>query len=146
MLVELDSDGKLRPNSIAGGECLKLFVLDANVADDIPLQELDGPDSGKLLVLSWGGTYGACLSAARKARAGGVSVTHCHLRYISPFPKNLGEILESFDAVMIPELNMGQLAMIIRAEYGIETVRYNKVQGKPFSVGELVGKIEELLS
>jgi 2-oxoglutarate ferredoxin oxidoreductase subunit alpha len=118
----------------------------ANIADDIPLQQLDGPDSGKLLVLSWGGPYGACLSASRKARAAGASVSHCHLRYLNPFPKNLGQIFERFDAVLVPELNMGQLAMMIRAAYGIETVCYNKVQGKPFSVGELVRKIEELLA
>ncbi len=113
----------------------------ALVADNIPLQEVDGPKSGDLLVVSWGGPYGACATAVRAARAAGKSVAHCHLRYLNPFPKNLGEILRSYRKVLIPELNKGQLLKLIRAEYMVDAAGYNKVQGKPFSVGELIHQI-----
>lgn len=116
----------------------------AKIADDIPLQELDGPDSGDLLVLSWGGPYGACATAVHQAQSAGKKVSHCHLRYLNPFPKNLGEILTKFDKVLIPELNLGQLSMIIRNEFMIDAIGLNKIKGKPFSVSEIVEKINEL--
>jgi len=116
----------------------------ARIADDIPLQELDGPDSGDLLILSWGGPYGACATAVHQAQKAGKKVSHCHLRYLNPFPKNLGEIFTKFDKVLIPELNLGQLSMIIRSEYMIDAIGLNKIQGKPFSVAEILEKIEEL--
>jgi len=116
----------------------------ARIADDIPLQELDGPDSGDLLVLSWGGPYGACATAVHQAHNAGKKVSHCHLRYLNPFPKNLGEIFTKFDKVLIPELNLGQLSMIIRNEFMIDTIGLNKIKGKPFSVAEILEKIEEL--
>ena len=116
----------------------------ARIADDIPLQELDGPDSGDLLVVSWGGPYGACATAVHRAQADGKKVSHCQLRYINPFPRNLGEIFTRFEKVLIPELNLGQLSMIIRAEFLLDVVSLNKVTGKPFSVAEISGKIEEL--
>lgn len=118
----------------------------ARIAQDIPLQAVQGPDSGKLLVLSWGGTYGACATAVHQVRAAGKSVAHCHLRYLNPFPRNLREILSNFDRILIPELNMGQLRKLIQAEYVIKAVGFPKVQGKPFSVIEVLEKIEELLS
>jgi 2-oxoglutarate ferredoxin oxidoreductase subunit alpha len=118
----------------------------ALVADDIPLQKLDGADSGDLLVVSWGGTYGACATAVHKLQNAGRSVSHCHLRYLNPLPKNLGEILSRFKTVLVPELNLGQLRAILRSEYLIDAIGHNKVQGKPFSVGEIVDKIESLLS
>lgn len=114
------------------------------IADHIPLQQLDGPDSGELLVLSWGGTYGACATAVHQAQQAGKSVSHCHLRYIHPFPKNLGEILGNFQKIMIPELNLGQLSVMIRNEFLIDTIGLTKIQGKPFSVAEIVEKIKEL--
>jgi 2-oxoglutarate ferredoxin oxidoreductase subunit alpha len=117
----------------------------ALVADDVPLQKLDGAESGDLLVVSWGGTYGACATAVHKMQNAGKSVTHCHLRYLNPFPKNLGQILKSFKKVLIPELNLGQLRLLLRGEYLIDAIGLNKVQGKPFSVGEIVEKIESLL-
>jgi 2-oxoglutarate ferredoxin oxidoreductase subunit alpha len=116
----------------------------ARIADYIPLQELDGPDSGDLLVVSWGGPYGACATAVHQAQAAGKKVSHCQLRYINPFPKNLGEIFSKFDKVLIPELNLGQLSLIIRAEYLLDTISLNKVTGKPFSVAEILTKIDEL--
>lgn len=118
----------------------------AGIADSIPLQTVDGPDKGDLLVLSWGGPYGACATAVHTAQKAGKSVAHCHLRYLNPFPKNLGEILKSYKKVLVPELNMGQLSMIIRSKFLIDTIGLNKVQGKPFTVGEIVEKIDELTS
>lgn len=113
----------------------------AKIADDIPPQEVDGPDSGDLLVLSWGGTYGSCLSATRMARKQGKSVAHAHLRYINPLPKNLGELMGRYKKVLMPELNMGQLRTHIRDTYLVDAIGFNKTEGKPFSVGELVEKI-----
>ncbi|MCC6493205.1 MAG: 2-oxoacid:acceptor oxidoreductase subunit alpha [Pirellulales bacterium] len=118
----------------------------ALVADDVPLQALDGPAQGDLLVVSWGGTYGACATAVHKVQKRGLSVSHCHLRYLNPFPKNLGDILQSFRTVLVPELNLGQLRTFLRAQYLIDAMGHNKVQGKPFSVAELVEKIETLLN
>lgn len=118
----------------------------AGIADSIPLQELDGPDSGDLLVLSWGGPYGACATAVHQAQADGKKVSHAQLRYLNPFPKNLGEIFTRFDKVLIPELNMGQLRLLIRNEYLIDAVGLNKYEGKPFSVAEIVEKINEMLA
>ena len=116
-----------------------------NIANDIPEQEIDGVDSGDLLVLSWGGTYGACATAVHKAQSAGKSVSHCHLRYINPFPKNLGEIFKRFDKILVPELNLGQLNLMVRAKYLIDTIALNKMQGKPFSVSEIEAKINELV-
>lgn len=116
-----------------------------NIANDIPPQKLDGPATGDLLVLSWGGTFGACATAVHNVQAKGRSVTHCHLRYLHPLPKELGNILSRFKKVLIPELNMGQLKTVIRAKYLVDAIGLNKVQGKPFSVGEVVEKIEALL-
>lgn len=117
----------------------------ANVADDIPLQEVDGPETGDLLVLSWGGPYGACATAVHTAQKAGKKVAHCHLRYINPLPKNLEKILRSYKQVLIPELNLGQLSMIIRAKFLIDAISLNKIQGKPFHVTEIVDKINSLV-
>jgi 2-oxoglutarate ferredoxin oxidoreductase subunit alpha len=118
----------------------------ADIALDIPLQEVNGPAKGKLLVLSWGGTYGACATAVRETQELGVSVAHAHLRYLNPFPRNLGDLLRSYDKVLVPELNRGQLKLLVRGEYLVDAIGLNKVQGKPFSVHEIVAKIHELVS
>lgn len=118
----------------------------ANVAKVIPPQQIMGPEEGELLVLSWGGTYGACHTAVQKSIRAGRSVAHCHLRHMNPFPSNLGEILGRFESVLVPELNLGQLRMLIRAKYLVDAIGFNKVKGKPFSVVELVEKIEEMTS
>jgi 2-oxoglutarate/2-oxoacid ferredoxin oxidoreductase subunit alpha len=117
----------------------------ANIAGDIPPQKLDGPATGDLLVLSWGGTYGACATATHVVQGKGKAVTHCHLRYLNPLPNDLEGILKRFKKVLIPELNMGQLRTIVRARYLVDAVGLNKVQGKPFSVAEVVDKIESTL-
>ena len=116
-----------------------------NVVNLIDAAKVDGPEKGKLLVLSWGGTYGSCTTATRRCRESGNEVAHLHLRWINPFPKNLEEILKSYEKVLIPELNTGQLRALVRSRYLIDAVGFNKVQGKPFSVGELTEQIENLL-
>jgi 2-oxoglutarate ferredoxin oxidoreductase subunit alpha len=118
----------------------------AGIASDIPAQEVDGPQSGKLLVVSWGGTYGAVATAARQARSRGASVAHVHLRYLNPLPANLGEIIGRFEQVLVPELNKGQLLLLLRARFLVDAVGLNKVQGKPFAIGEVLRKIESLLA
>jgi 2-oxoglutarate ferredoxin oxidoreductase subunit alpha len=118
----------------------------ANVANEIPLQEVHGPDSGDLLVLSWGGTFGSCVTAVNQCQAMGLSVAHAHLRYLQPFPRNLGEVLDRFDKILIPELNRGQLRFVIRATFLKETIGLNKMKGKPFAVGEIVDRIQQILS
>ncbi len=116
----------------------------ALIAEDIPLQEITGANSGDLLVISWGGTYGACLTAVREAQARGKNVSHVHLRYINPMPRNLGQIISSFKKVLVPELNKGQLLMLLRAKYLVDAVGLNKVQGRPFAVSELLRKMTEM--
>jgi 2-oxoglutarate ferredoxin oxidoreductase subunit alpha len=118
----------------------------ANIANDIPLQEVVGPKSGDLLVVSWGGTYGACLTAVQKCQQQGLSVAHCHLRYLNPFPRNLPELLNQYQRILVPELNLGQLSLLIRARFLKDAMGFNKVQGRPFVVEELVRKIQEVLS
>jgi 2-oxoglutarate ferredoxin oxidoreductase subunit alpha len=117
----------------------------ANVAQTIKPQEVVGPKSGKLLVVSWGGTYGAVSTAVAEVRELDGSVAHCHLRYMNPFPSNLGDILRSYEKVLVCELNKGQLRMLLRGTYCIDALGLNKVQGKPFAVGEVVQKIHEIL-
>ena len=116
------------------------------VADYIPEQKLDsGPEKGKILVLGWGSTYGSIKSAVSELQAKGHAVSHAHLRYIRPFPKNLGTILKNFDQVLIPEINNGQLIKIIRDEYLVDAKGYNKMMGVPITKTELVMKLEEML-
>ncbi len=117
----------------------------AKIANDIPDVAVIGEPEGELLVLGWGSTYGAIVSAAQRARAGGLRVSCAHLRYLSPFPKNLGDVLSRFQKVLIPELNLGQLRMLIRARYLIDAVGLNKVTGRPFKIGEIEAKIKELV-
>jgi 2-oxoglutarate ferredoxin oxidoreductase subunit alpha len=117
----------------------------ANIANDIPEQTVDGPEYGQLLVLSWGGTYGACATAVHEVQDRGGLVAHAHLRYLNPFPRNLGEVLSRYERVLIPELNKGQLRLLIRGTYLVDAIGLNKVQGKPFIVSEIVQRIEELL-
>ncbi|HEX4000785.1 MAG TPA: 2-oxoacid:acceptor oxidoreductase subunit alpha [Pirellulales bacterium] len=118
----------------------------AGIAHELPPQKVDGPEQGRLLVLSWGGTYGACATAVHEAAARGGSVAHAHLRYLSPFPLNLGDMLKRYEKVLIPELNLGQLRLLIRGMFLIDAQGLNKVQGKPFTVAEVLSKIESMLN
>ncbi len=115
------------------------------VADHIPPTEVFGEANGELLVLAWGGTFGAVRAAVSASQAAGRSVSHVHLRHLNPFPKDLGEILGRFDRVVIPELNMGQLAHLVRAKYLVDAKSICKVQGKPFQERELFGAFEQHL-
>ena len=115
------------------------------IARDLPLAKPFGKESGDLLVIGWGGTHGALRSAVETAQSEGMSVSHLHLRHLNPLPQNLGEILVKFQKVMIAELNLGQLANIIRAKFLVDAVGLNKVQGKPFTQTEVFKKIIELV-
>tara|TARA_Y100001934_G_C12352839_1_gene776350 strand:+ start:522 stop:2369 length:1848 start_codon:yes stop_codon:yes gene_type:complete len=115
------------------------------VSNFIPDVEIYGPDSGKLLVVGWGGTYGSIKSAVIKAHEENLSVSQIHLNYINPFPKNLGEVLLKFDKILIPELNMGQLLSIIRSKYLVDAKGYNSIKGKPFSSSDILESIKKHL-
>lgn len=116
----------------------------ANAAQLLPAQHVDGPQSGELLVISWGGTYGAVFTAVHQARNEGRDVAHAHIRYMNPLPSNLGEIIGRYEKVLIPELNCGQLRMLIRSRYLVDAVGLNKVKGKPFAIHEIVEKINDM--
>ncbi len=117
----------------------------AGIAKDIPPAEVIGEASGKVLVIGWGGTFGAITAAIEALQARGASVSQVHLRHLNPFPANLEEVLGNFEKILVPELNLGQLSKMLRYQYLIDTISFNKIQGKPFKVGELITKIEELL-
>lgn len=114
-------------------------------ARDIPEIEVFGDPSGKVLVLGWGSTYGAITSAVERLRAQGHSVSSAHLRHLNPFPRNLGEVLRSFERVIIPEMNLGQLCTLVRAKYLVDAVAFSKVKGRPFQIREIMRKVEEYL-
>ena len=116
------------------------------IADYIPLQKLDsGASTGKVLVLGWGSTFGAIKSACHELQLEGQAVSHAHLRYIRPFPKNLGEIIKGFDKVLVPEINNGQLIKIIRDQFLVDAIPYNKIKGVPITKTELVAEIRKHL-
>jgi 2-oxoglutarate ferredoxin oxidoreductase subunit alpha len=118
----------------------------AGIASDIALLELDDPDGdGEILVLGWGGTYGAIQAGVKRARARGRRVAHAQLRHLNPFPSNLGEILARFDKILVPELNLGQLSRLVRAEFLVDATSFNKVQGLPLRASEIDTAIEALL-
>jgi 2-oxoglutarate ferredoxin oxidoreductase subunit alpha len=115
-----------------------------NIADTIPPLKVFGDDSGDLLVLGWGSTHGPITSAVERCRAKGRKVSSAHLRYLDPMPKNTGEVLKRFKRVLIPEMNLGQLAAHIRAKFVIDAIPMTKVHGKPFLIEEIQTRIEEL--
>jgi 2-oxoglutarate ferredoxin oxidoreductase subunit alpha len=114
------------------------------IAKDVQKTEIIGPEKGKILLLGWGGTYGAITTAAEQLSSKGVSAAH--LRWLNPLPPDLGDILKNYDKVIIPELNLGQLRRIIRSEFLIDAIGYNKVEGLPFTSEEIVNKVEEVLA
>jgi 2-oxoglutarate/2-oxoacid ferredoxin oxidoreductase subunit alpha len=117
----------------------------AGIADDIPELEPDDPDHADLLVLSWGGTYGPVAAGVRRVRQNGRSVAHAHLHYLNPFPRNTGEVVTRYDKVLIPEINLGQLRKLIRAEFLVDAAGFNLVRGLPFRAGEVQEAIEAML-
>jgi len=116
----------------------------ARVADDIPPAEPDGEAAGGLLVVGWGSTHGAITAAVLRARAAGRRVSQLHLRHLNPLPANLGEVLERYDTILVPEINLGQLAFLLQGRFVRRVVQLNKVQGLPFQASEILEKINEL--
>ena len=117
------------------------------IAATIPPLEVDDPSGeARLLVLGWGGTYGSIGAAVRRARREGYQVAQAHLRHLNPFPSNLGEVLRSYDKVLVPEINLGQLALLLRGKFLVDVISYNRVRGLPFTGAELAEAIEEVLS
>jgi 2-oxoglutarate ferredoxin oxidoreductase subunit alpha len=118
----------------------------ARIADDIPELEVFGPSEGDLLILGWGSTYGAIRSAVERLQAAGRSVAHAHLRHLNPFPRNTGDVVRAFRRVLVPEVNLGQLVMLIRARYLVDAVGYDRARGKPFRIAEIEAEAERLLA
>jgi 2-oxoglutarate ferredoxin oxidoreductase subunit alpha len=117
----------------------------ARIANDIPALEVYGPDAGDLLILGWGSTYGAIRSAVERLGSRGRSVAHAHLRHLNPFPANTEAVLRAYRKVLVPEMNLGQLLMLLRARYLIDAVGYDRVRGKPFRIAEIEAEAERLL-
>jgi len=118
----------------------------AGIANYIPEQKIDlGDESGKLLVVGWGSTYGAIREAVQRCRSRGLSVSHAHLNYINPLPRNLGELLKRFDRVLVPELNLGQLVKLLRSQYLVPAESFPKIQGLPFKIDEIEEKIRQIM-
>jgi 2-oxoglutarate ferredoxin oxidoreductase subunit alpha len=117
----------------------------AGIARDIAPLDVYGPERGDLLILGWGSTYGALRSAAERLQAEGKSVAHAHLRHLNPFPANTEAVLRSYRRVLIPEINLGQLLLLVRSAYLVDAVGYDKVRGKPFRIAEIVAEADRLL-
>lgn len=117
----------------------------ARLADFLPEQEVFGPRSGDLLLISWGGTFGSVRSAVTQAQANGRSVAHAHLRYLNPLPRNLRDILSRYKQVVVPELNGGQLAFLLRGRFALNIQSFPKMHARPFKISEITDKIEQLL-
>ena len=117
----------------------------AKITQEIPPTLIDGPESGKLLVIGWGSTYGSITAAVKEFQEQGKAVSHVHLRYLNPLPSDLGAIIARFDKVLVPEMNMGQLLRVLRAEYLVDAVGLNKIQGRPFKISEITARIARML-
>ncbi len=119
----------------------------ARLADIIPEQKVIGPETGDLLVISWGSTFGAVRSGVLQLQQQGQAVSHAHVRYLNPFPRNLGDILARFERILVPEMNLGQLIIMLRGKYGThDFIPFSKVQGRPFTIREVTKKIASLLA
>ena len=117
----------------------------ARIADDIPALEVFGPERGDLLILGWGSTYGAIRSAVERLQAQGRSVAHAHMRHLNPFPANTEKVLRSYRKVLLPEVNLGQLLLLLRGQFLIDIEGYNRVRGKPFTIAEITAQAEKML-
>jgi 2-oxoglutarate ferredoxin oxidoreductase subunit alpha len=118
----------------------------AGIAGDIPELEVDDPDgTASVLVLGWGGTYGPIAAACRRVRNGGRQVAHAHLRHLNPFPRNTGEVLRRYERVLVPEMNLGQLLKLVRAEFLVDAIGYNRVSGLPLRAAEVAEAIEAMV-
>ena len=115
------------------------------VAQDIPDVVPVGDAEGDLLIVAWGSTYGPITVALKAQRALGRRIGHVHLRHLNPLPRNLGQVLGRYKHILVPEMNMGQLVMVLRAKYLVDAQGFNKIQGRPFKQAEIESKIEEVL-
>jgi 2-oxoglutarate/2-oxoacid ferredoxin oxidoreductase subunit alpha len=117
------------------------------IASDIPRLEVDDPGAdARVLVLGWGSTYGSIAAAVRRVRVAGGSVAQAHLRHLNPFPANLGEVLASYEKVLVPEINLGQLALLLRGRYLADVISYNRIRGLPFKAAELANVIQDVIA
>ena len=117
----------------------------ARIADRIPEQDILGEESGELLIVGWGSTYGAIQTAVRQAQKLGKPVSSIHIRYINPFPRNLEDILGRFEKIIVPEMNTGQLTFMLNGRFQCGAVAFPKVQGLVFKISEITDKIDEVL-
>jgi 2-oxoglutarate ferredoxin oxidoreductase subunit alpha len=117
----------------------------ARIARDIPPLEVFGPAEGELLIVGWGSTYGAIRSAVERLQERGMKVGHAHIRHLNPFPANTGEVLRSYRRILVPEMNMGQLRTLLRGAFLVDAEGFNLVRGKPFQIGEILAKAEQVL-
>ncbi|THJ08214.1 2-oxoglutarate ferredoxin oxidoreductase subunit alpha, partial [Nocardioides sp.] len=116
------------------------------IADSLPPLEVDDPSGeAKVLVIGWGSTYGPIGAACRRVRRAGYNVAQVHLRHLNPFPKDLGDILKRYDRVLVPEMNLGQLSKLLRAEYLVDAIGYNHVYGLPLKAAELAEAVGQLV-
>jgi 2-oxoglutarate ferredoxin oxidoreductase subunit alpha len=125
---------------------LRQAKVDGIAADISPLRVDDPDGNAKVLVLGWGSTFGSIGAAARRVRKAGQAVATAHLRHLNPFPANLGEVLRSYDKVLVPEINLGQLALLLRGKYLVDVISYNRVRGLPFRAAELADVIKDVIS
>ena len=117
------------------------------ISRDIPPLAVDDPSGqADVLVLGWGGTYGAITAAVRRVRARGGRVAQAHLRHLNPFPANIEEVLRAYDRVVVPEINLGQLALLLRGRFLVDVIGYNRVRGLPFKAAELQDVIEDVIN
>jgi 2-oxoglutarate ferredoxin oxidoreductase subunit alpha len=117
----------------------------ANIANDIPELSVNADDGAEILILGWGSTFGAIKAAANRLRAKNKKIAIAHLRYLNPFPKNLGDVVRAYPHVLVPELNNGQLVKLIRADFLVDAKGLNKVQGEPFKVAEIEEAVLEIM-
>jgi 2-oxoglutarate ferredoxin oxidoreductase subunit alpha len=125
---------------------LRQAKIDGIAADIAPLEVDDPGGTARVLVLGWGSTYGSIGAAVRQLRQDGAAVAQAHLRHLSPFPANLGDVLRGYDKVLVPEINLGQLALLLRGRYLIDVISYNRVRGLPFRAAELAGVIQDVIA
>jgi 2-oxoglutarate/2-oxoacid ferredoxin oxidoreductase subunit alpha len=117
------------------------------IAAGLPPIEIDDPDgTARVLVLGWGSTFGSIGAAVRRARNAGHSVAQAHLRHLNPFPPDLADVLRRYDKVLVPEINLGQLALVLRGRFLVDVISYNQVRGLPFRAAELAGAIEDVIT
>jgi 2-oxoglutarate ferredoxin oxidoreductase subunit alpha len=117
----------------------------ARIADDIPDLQVYGPEEGELLIVGWGSTYGAIRSAVDRLNTSGRRIAHAHVRHLNPLPRNTGEVLARYPHVLVPEVNLGQLLLLLRGRFLVDAIGYNRVRGKPFRISEIEAEVERVL-